>query len=64
MGSATHSDVEIQPLDDGRVAFAVDGLVRYVGSQEECVRRATIRSRKNDRATQDQALLRWVSLSR
>jgi hypothetical protein len=64
MGSETHSDVVIQRLDNGRFAFVVDGLVRYVGSQEECVRRAQIRSRKNDRATQDQALLRWVSLSR
>jgi len=62
--SVTHNDVEIQQLDDRRVAFAVDGLVRYVGSQEECVRRAAILSRKNDRATQDQALMRWVSLSR
>jgi hypothetical protein len=62
--SVTHSDVEIQQLDDGRVAVAVDGIVRYVGSQVECVRRAAILSRKNDRATQDQALLRWVSLSR
>ena len=64
MESESHSDVVIQWLDKGRFAFAVDGLVRYVGSQEECVRRAAIRSRKNARATQDQALLRWVSLSR
>ena len=64
MESVTHNDVEIQQLDDGRVAFAVDGLVRYVGSQEECVRRAAILSRKNDRAAQDQALMRWVSLRR
>jgi len=33
MESATHSDVEIQPLNKGRFTFAVDGLVRYVGSQ-------------------------------
>jgi hypothetical protein len=64
MESETHSDVDIQRLDTGRFAFVVDGLVRYVGSQEECVRRAAILSRQNDRATQDQALLRWVSLSR
>ena len=64
MESATHTDVVIQWLDKGRFAFAVNGLVRYVGSQEECVRRAAILSRKNDRATQDQALKRWVSLSR
>jgi hypothetical protein len=62
--SVSHSDVEIQQLDKGRFAFTVNGLMRYVGSQVECVRRAAILSRKNDRATQDQALLRWVSLSR
>ena len=64
MESVTHSDVVIQPLDKGRFAFAVDGLVRYVGTQEECERRAAILSRKNDRTARDQALLRWVSLSR
>jgi hypothetical protein len=64
MESVTPSDVAIQQLEDGRVAFAVDGIVRYVGNQEECERRATIRLRKNDRASQDQALLRWASLSR
>ena len=64
MESEIHSDVVIQWLDKVRFAFAVDGVVRYVGSQEECVRRAAILSRKNDRTTQDQALLRWVSLSR
>ena len=64
MESEIDSDVVIPWLDKGRFAFAVDGVVRYVGSQEECVRRAAILSRKNDRTTQDQALLRWVSLSR
>ena len=58
------ADVVIQPLDEGRFAFAVDGLVRYVGSQVECERRAAILVTKNDRAMQDQALLRSVSLSR
>src|SRR5205809_7028615 len=43
--SVTHSDVEIQQLDKGRFAFTVNGLVRYVGSQVECVRRAALRSR-------------------
>ena len=56
------ADVVIQPLDEGRFAFAVDGLVRYVGRQVECERRAAILVPKNDRATQDQALLRWASL--
>ena len=55
----THKgDVVIQRLDEGRFAFAVDGLVRYVGSQVECERRAAILLSKNDRAAQDQALTR------
>jgi hypothetical protein len=60
---ADTGDVVIQRLDEWRFAFAVDGLVRYVGSQVECERRAAILIvPKNDRGTQDQALLRWVSL--
>ena len=39
-------------------AVAVDGVVRYVGSQAECERRCAILVPKNDRATQDQALVR------
>jgi SH3-like domain-containing protein len=61
----THKgDVVIQRLDEWRFAVAVDGLVRYVGSQVECERRAAIFVPKNDRAAQDQALLRWAHLSR
>jgi hypothetical protein len=60
----THKgDIVIQRLDEWRFAVAVDGLVRYVGSRAECERRAAILMPKYDRATQDQALLRWVSLS-
>jgi hypothetical protein len=59
---ADKGDVVIQRLDEWRFAFAVDGLVRYVGSRMECERRAAILVPKNDRATQDQALLRWASL--
>ena len=58
-----NSDIVIQRLDETRFAVAVDGLVRYVGSQAECQRRAAILQPRNDRATQDQALLRWASLS-
>jgi hypothetical protein len=58
---ADRSDVVIQRLDEWRFAVAVDGLVRYVGSQSECDRRAAILMPKNDRAMQDQALLRWVN---
>jgi len=56
-------EIVIQRLDKTRFAVAVDGLVRYVGSQAECERRAAILLPKNDRAMQDQALLRWASLS-
>ena len=55
-------EIMIQRLDEMRFAVAVDGFVRYVGSQAECERRATIQVPKNDRGTQDQALRRWVSL--
>ena len=57
------TETVIQRLDETRFAVAVDGLVRYVGSQAECERRAAILLPRNDRATQDQALLRWASLS-
>jgi hypothetical protein len=57
-------DVVVQRLDEWRFAVAVDGVVRYVGSEPECDRRAAILVPKKDRAVQDQALLRPVSLSR
>jgi len=61
----THNgDVVIQRLDEWRFAFAVDGIVRYVGSRGECERRAAILATNNDRAAQDQALLRLAYLSR
>jgi hypothetical protein len=56
-------EIVIQRLDETRFAVAVDGLVRYVGSQAECERRAAILLPKNDRAMQDRALLRWATLS-
>ena len=61
----THKgDVVIQRLDEGRYAIAVDGLVRYVGSQEECERRVAILVPRNDRAAQDRALARLGCLMR
>ena len=55
----THnSEILIQRLDEHRYASAVVGLVRYVGSQAECERRCAILAPKNDRAAQDQALVR------
>ena len=60
----THKgDVVIQRLDEWRYAVAVDGLVRYVGSQPECERRVAALAPKNDRATQDQALGRLARSS-
>ena len=55
-------EIVIQRLDEMRFAVAVDGLVRYVGSRAECERRAAIFIPKNDRAAQDQALLRVQQL--
>jgi hypothetical protein len=61
----THKgDVVIQRLDERRYALAVDGGVRYVGSQEECERRVAILAPKNDRGAQDRALARLGSLMR
>ena len=53
----THKgDIVIQRLDEGRYAVAVDGVIRYVGSQTECERRVAILAPKSDRAAQDEAL--------
>ena len=55
-------EVVIRRLDEGRYAVAADGVVRYVGTQEECERRVAILVPKNDRAAQDQALARLSRL--
>jgi hypothetical protein len=64
MTATTNSSLEIHRLDDKRHALTLDGLVRYVGTLEECERRAAILSQKNDRANQDKALARSVRLMR
>jgi len=57
----THkSDIVIQRLDEGRYGVAVDGIIRYVGSQAECERRVAILAPKSDRAAQDKALGRLL----
>ena len=53
---ACKAGVEIQRLDENRYAVTIDGVVRYVGTLEECERRAAILIPKNDRAAQDRAL--------
>jgi hypothetical protein len=57
-------DIVIQRLDERRFAVALNGVVRYVGSQIECERRAAILAPKNDRAAQDEALARSGRLMR
>jgi len=52
------SCVAIQRLDEARYAVCVDGVVRYVGSREECERRVAILDAKSDRPAQDEALAR------
>ena len=50
------SIIVIQRLDEWRYALAVDGIVRYVGTEEECQRRLAMLVPKNERADQDKAL--------
>jgi hypothetical protein len=62
MKALTNNKLAIHRLDDRRYALTFNGLVRYVGSQEECERRALILSRNDDRAAQEKALARAVRL--
>ncbi|MBV8774024.1 MAG: hypothetical protein JO166_17095 [Deltaproteobacteria bacterium] len=50
--------IAIWRLDNDRYAMSVDQVIRYVGSQEECQRRAEILLPKNNRDMQDLALAR------
>jgi len=50
--------VAVWRLDEIRYAMGVDQVVRYVGSQEECQRRAEMLLPKNNREAQDHALAR------
>ena len=43
-------EVVVQRLDERRYALAVDHVVRYVGTEEECHRRLAILVPNNDRA--------------
>ena len=57
---ARENGIEIWDLDTTgvRCALAVKGLVCYVGSREECLRRAEILARRTDREHQNQMLAR------
>jgi hypothetical protein len=48
--------VAVWRLDENRYAVGVNRLIRYVGSREECQRRAEILSPKGDRDMQDRGL--------
>jgi hypothetical protein len=55
-------EIVVQRLDERRHALTVDGVVRYVGTEEECQKRLAILVPKNHRADQDKALARlWRS---
>ena len=55
---APKEGVAIWRLDENRYAVGIDQVIRYVGSLEECQRRADILLPKNDRNVQDQGLVR------
>ena len=57
---ARKAGVEIQQRGENRYAVTIDGIVRCVGTLEECERRAAIMMPKNDRAAQDRALGRLI----
>ncbi len=48
--------IAIWQLDDSRFALGLDQIVRYVGSLEDCERRAALLMPKDDRDRQDRAL--------
>jgi hypothetical protein len=52
--------VEIWDLDGRgiRCALALDGVVRYVGARDQCVRRAEILAVADNRGIQDVMLIR------
>lgn len=57
---ANETTIEIRRLDaeGARCALLIDGLIRYVGSFDECQRRAEILARRSDRERQDRMLAR------
>jgi hypothetical protein len=57
-------DIVVQRLDERRYALALHGIVRYVGTEEECQRRLTMLVSNNDRAGQDKALGRLWRIMR
>ena len=58
MKTRKEEGVAIWRLDENRYAVGINQVIRYVGSQEECQRRAAILLVKSDRDVQDRGLLR------
>jgi hypothetical protein len=56
--------IVIQRLDERRYAVTIDGIVRYVGTQEECEQRVAMLVQREDRADRDKALARSIRLLR
>lgn len=56
--------VAVWRLDENRYAVGIDRLIRYVGSREECQRRAEILTPKGDRDMQDRSLAHACYFSR
>jgi hypothetical protein len=54
----------VQRLDERRHAFDPHGVVRYVGTEEECQKRLVMLVPKNDRAGQSDALGRLWQITR
>jgi uncharacterized protein YpiB (UPF0302 family) len=52
--------IVIERLDQRRYAVTVDGIVRFVGTQEECQQRVAMLSEKEDRADQNKALVQSI----
>ena len=59
-----HEGIAIWQLDENRYAVGINHLIRYVGSQEECQRRADILSPKGDRDMRDRCLVNACYFSR
>jgi hypothetical protein len=52
--------IVIERLDQRRYAVTVDGIVRFVGTQEECQQRVAMLSETEDRADQNKALVQSI----
>jgi hypothetical protein len=52
--------IVIERLGERRYAVTVDGIVRYIGTQEECQQRVAVLTQKKDRADQNKALVQSI----